>query len=1009
MKKIFALLIFSVVTMMSLSAQRTITGKIVDDEGIALIGANVLVKGTTIGTIADIDGSYSLDIPAGSEVIVFSYTGYITQELELGDSDVMDIVLEQNAQLIDEVVVVGYKTQTKPKSNVATQVVSAQTIEARPNASIVQTLQGQVAGLNVTTSSGQPGANSQIQLRGVSSINGNTEPLFIIDGTPVDEDNFRSINPNEIESVSVLKDAGATAIYGNRGANGVIVMKTKSGNYNTGLQIKYSTLFSRFSLQSVDYDLMGAQELLRLERRYGNGRGTTLTDAEIDAVVGTDWLDFFFRDPITQQHNLSITTGGALFNTYTNFGYMDQQGILEDSGLKRYNLRTNLNGKSADEKFTFGLNFSANYSTSDEPNNIGTGAVNRNFILGAFIGVPYMSIDEYMGPEPLLAIGDFSATPLVLYDRLLTYTRVENEIKSIANLNAGYQFTDNLSLRSSFGIDFTDQNRLTAEGPTSYNALLFAEQGNNTPGFQGQSNTRVFTYNWLNSLNYNKTFNDVHTIDVGVYSELFRAYYDFFSYAANGLDPRTFSPGDGSGFVDDNLANDFFIDEANANKLYAGLFSYFTSIDYDYKSKYGFGATLRRDASFRFAESNRWGTFYSLSGRWNIDQEEFMANTPFDMLKLRGSWGKTGNQRIVDSGGFLNYFGGPDLTENFFATGSGYGGANSLFLSQIGNNTLRWETVTQANIGLDFELFRSRLRGSFDYYVKTTDDLFQSRPISAINAQTSIDANIGSLRNSGYDFNIAYDVLSSSTGFNLELFFNTNYNKQEIIDLPTPDGRIVGATTVTREGSILSEYYVYRYAGVNPANGNLLFLDGAGNLTENPSPDTNEDGDRVYTGKNIYPDYFGSFGFNLSYGGAYLETQFNYTIGVYRFDNDYADLMDPTFIGQFRVSRDILRAWENEGDITDVPSLFATNLALDSDSDRFLQNADYVRLRFVRLGYNFPENMLVDGIERLSIYANAENMITWSGWRGYDPESAVNGVRRYPTPKIISLGLDLQF
>jgi len=1021
MKKIFALLIFSTVTLMSLSAQKTITGVINDDEGIPLIGANILVKGTTIGTIADIDGYFTLEIPVGSDVLIFSYTGYITKEVEIGSTREFAIILEQNAQLIDEVVVVGYKTQTKPKSNVATQVVTAQTIESRPNASVVQTLQGQVAGLNVTTSSGQPGANSTIQLRGVSSINGNTEPLFIIDGTPVDEDNFRSINPNEIESVNVLKDAGATAIYGNRGANGVIVMKTKNGKYNSGLKFKYTTLVSRASRQPIDYDLMGSQELLRLEQRYGNGRGITLPNdpdrvtnllgdtLNIDEVQGTDWLDFFFRNPITQQHNLSVSTGGSLFNTYTNFGYMNQEGILRESGLKRYNLRTNLNGKSADDKFTFGLNLSLNYSKSDEPNSIGSGAVNRNFILGAYIGLPYFSIDEYTGPEPLLDVGDFSATPLVLYDRLLTYTRFENEIKSIANLNASYKITDWLTFSSSLGADFTDQVSTRAEGPTSYNALLFAENGNNTPGFQQQGNTRVFSYNWLNSLNISKTINDLHSIDVGLYSELFKAHYSAFSFFQNGLDPRTFSPGDGSGFVDDNAANDFFVDQASANLLNAGLFSYFASVDYDYNSRFGFGTTVRRDASFRFADSNKWGLFYSFSGRWNIDQEAFMEGLPFDLLKLRGSWGKTGNQRIVDSGGFLNYFGGPDLTQNFFATGAGYGGQNSLFLSQIANTTLRWETVIQGNIGLDFELMQSKLRGSFDYYIKTTEDLFQSRPISAINAQTSINANVGSLRNSGYDVTIEYDVVRSTNGLNIELFFNTNFNKQEVIDLPTPDGRIVGATTVTREGSTLGEYYLYRYAGVNPANGNLLFLDGDGNPTENPSPDTNEDGDRVYLGKNIYPDYFGSFGINFAYKGAYLETQFNYTKGVYRFDYDYADIMDPTFIGQFRVSRDILRAWENEGDITDVPSLFATNLALDSDSDRFLQSADYVRLRFVRAGYTFPKRLLVDGIERLSIYANAENLITWTGWRGYDPESSINGVRRYPTPRIISLGLELQF
>lgn len=1009
MKKIFALLFFAVLFVSGLSAQRTITGVIIDDTQVPLIGANVLVKGTTVGTIADIDGSYTLEVPPGYTTLVISYTGYITQEVELGSDNEVNITLAQNAQLIDEVVVVGYKTQTKPESKVATQVVSAETIEARPNASIVQTLQGQVSGLNITTSSGQPGANSTIQLRGVSSINGNTEPLFIIDGTPVDEDNFRSLNPNEIESVSVLKDAGATAIYGNRGANGVVVIKTKKGKYNSGLKFKYTTLVSRSSRQTDDYDLLGAQDLLRLEQRYGNGRGTTLTEDSISRVQGTDWLDFFFRNPITQQHNLHVSTGGDLFNTYTVFGYTNQEGILRESGLERYNLRTNLSGKSADDKFNFGLNLSINYSSSDEPSNIGSGAVNRNFILGAYIGLPYISIDEYVGPEPLLEIGDFSATPLVLYDRLLTFDRYDNEIRSIGNLTASYNITDDLVFSSNIGADFTDQLFTLAEGPTSYNALLFAEDGNETPGVQQQSNTRVFSYNWLNSLTYSKTFNDLHTFDVGLYSEYFRAHYSNFGYTANGLEPRTFFPGDGSGFVDDNSRNDYFIDDANANLLNGGLFSYFSSLDYDYNSRFGLGLTVRRDASYRFAETNRWGTFYSVSGRWNLDQEAFMANTPFDMLKLRGSYGKTGNQRIVDSGGFLNYFGGPDLTLNLFATSSGYAGRNSISLSQIGNSTLKWETVLQTNIGVDFELFGSRLRGAFDYYIKTTEDLFQSRPISAINSITSINANIGSLRNSGYDISLAYDILRSARGLNVELFMNTNYNKQEIIDLPTPDGRIVGTTTVTREGSTLNEYYLYRYVGVNPANGNLLFLDGAGNVTENPSPDTNEDGDRVYTGKNIYPDYFGSFGANLGYRGAFLELQFNYTKGVYRFDYDYADVMDPTFIGQFRVSGDILRAWEQEGDITDVPSLFATNLALDSDSDRFLENADYVRLRFIRAGYEFPKRLLTSGIEALRLYANAENLVTWSSWRGYDAESSINGVRRYPTPKVISLGLEVEF
>lgn len=1008
MKKFLTLLFLSIVTLVGVSAQKTVTGTLIDEEGLPLIGANVLVKGTTIGTISDIDGTYSLDVPAGSEVLVYSYTGYISQEIEIGGRTVIDLALAQNTQLIDEVVVVGYKTQTRPKSNVASQLVSSATIESRPNASIVQTLQGQVAGLNITTSSGQPGANSSINLRGVTSINGNTEPLFIIDGTPVDEDNFRSINPNEIESISVLKDAGATAIYGNRGANGVIVMKTKSGGFNQGLKINYSTLISQSSIQPNGYNLMNAQEQLLLENRFGNGRGANISMDSISNVQGTDWLDFFFRSPITQQHNLSITTGGENFNSYTNFGYMDQQGILKSSGLERYNLRTNLNGKSADGKFNYGTKVSLNYTVNDEPNSIGSGAINRNFILGAYNSLPYITVDEYVDGAGLLSPLTFANTPLFLLDRLNTYTRFEQEIKAIASVNASYKITDDLTFSSVLGGDFTDQNLTRAEGPTSFNALLFAENGNTTPGFQDQQNTRVFSYNWLNSLRYNFDLGALHSLDVGVYTEYFKADYSTFGYRNEGLDPATFFPGDGSGFIDDNAANDFFADQANANLLNAGLFSYFADASYDYDSRFGLGVTFRRDASFRFSESNRWGTFYAVSGRWNIDQESFMENTPFDMLKLRASYGITGNQRIVDSGGFLNYFGGPDLTQNFFATSSGYGGQNSLSLSQIGNTTLRWETVTQTNIGIDFEVFRSKLRGSFDVYNKVTDDLFLNQPVSAINSVTSLRANTGSLKNSGFDIQLNYDFLTLSNGLKLTAFFNTNFNKQEIIDLPTPDGTIPDGdgNDILREGSILNEYWVYRYVGVNPANGNLLFLDANDELTESPSPDN----DRINTGKNIYPDYNGSFGLRGDFKGVFFDVQFNYTTGVYRFDFDYDDLIDPTSIGQFRSSNDLNRAWENEGDVTDIPSLNATNLALDDNSDRFLQKSDYVRLRFLKFGYNFNQDLLSKlNLSRLSLYFNAENLNTWTGWRGYDAESINSTSRRYPSPRIMSLGLEVGF
>ncbi len=983
--------------------QRTITGTVSDGTE-TLIGANVLVKGTTIGVATDFDGKFSLEVPDDAQFIEISYTGYSTQEVDITGQSEFNIVM-QEGETLQEAVVLGYRSSTKPKSNVAVKTLSSSTIQDRPNPSVVQTLQGQVAGLNIVTSSGQPGGNSEIILRGVNSIGGNVEPLFIIDGVPVDEDNFRSINQNEIESVTVLKDAGATAIYGNRGANGVIVIKTKNGGYNSGLKIRYSGQVSRSSRQAIDYDLMDAQEQLRLEAKYGSGRGSTISEDSIGRVQGTDWLDVFLRDPITHSHNLALSFGGENFNVYSNFGYLDSEGILIDSKLERYNWRTNLTGKSADEKFSYGTNISLNYSKNNEPNSVGSSAINRNYVLGAFQSVPYISLDEYVDGAGLLSPLTFANTPLFLWDRVQTYTRFENELKAILSIDASYKIAEGLTFSSTLGGDFTDQNLTRAEGPESFNALLFAETGNTTPGFQDQANTRVFSYNWLNSLNYTKQFGGAHTIDVGLYTEYFRAFYDRFGYRNEGLDPRTFYPGDGSGFIDDNSDNDFFADQANANILKAGLFSYFGSLDYDYGNKYGIGFTLRRDASYRFASSNKWGTFYAVSARWNINEESFMEGSPFNLLKLRASYGTTGNQRIVDSGGFLNYFGGGDLTENFFATSSGYGGSNSIGLSQIGNSTLKWETVNQVNVGLDFELLSNRLRGAVDVYQKTTEDLFQGRPISAVNATTLINANTGSLRNRGFDFDISYDFLVNPNGLNMRAYFNTNFNKQEIIDLPTPDGTIQSGNVITREGSILREYYVYQYAGVNPANGNLLFLDANGDITENPSPDT----DRVYTDKNRYADYQGGFGMFADYKGIFLDLSFNYVTGVYKFDFDLAGAMDPTNIGQFRHSRDMLKAWENPGDVTNVASLNATNLALDSSSDRWLMNASYLRLRFIRLGYNFSPTIVNKlGVSNLGVYFNAENVVTWTPWRGYDVETTETQ-RGYPAPRTLSLGLDIEF
>ncbi|MGA9239597.1 TonB-dependent receptor plug domain-containing protein, partial [Robiginitalea sp.] len=327
----------------SFAQERAVSGNVVDQDNIPLPGVSVVVVGTTRGTQTDFDGNYTIRANS-NETLRFTYIGQTTVDRPVGASAVINVQMQEDAETLEEVVVTGYRTTTKEKSSIASQTITSKTIENRPNANVIQTLSGQVAGLDISTGSGQPGAAPTVRLRGVNSINGNTSPLFIIDGTPVDEDNFRSINPQDIASIDVLKDAGATAIYGNRGANGVVVIKTKGGNFNQPLQINYTGILSFSSLQDNDYNLMDSQQQLNLENQRGAGRGATLTPEEIAAAPTFDWVDFFFRTGLTQNHNITFQSGSEDFTQFTSLGYFDQEGILQDSDLKRFSIRNNTSG-----------------------------------------------------------------------------------------------------------------------------------------------------------------------------------------------------------------------------------------------------------------------------------------------------------------------------------------------------------------------------------------------------------------------------------------------------------------------------------------------------------------------------------------------------------------------------------------------------------------------------------------------------------------------------------------
>ncbi|MGB3592267.1 MAG: SusC/RagA family TonB-linked outer membrane protein [Nonlabens sp.] len=996
-------------------AQQTVTGTVTDPDGEPIFGATVQVKGTQTFAQTDFDGKYS--VQAGAEdTLVFQFPGYDNQEIVVGSQTNIDTIMKT---ALDKVVVVGYRTTSKPRSNVAATTITADDIVDRPNASVIQRLQGQIPGLTVQTNSGQPGANSLIRLRGISSINGNTEPLIIVDGVPVDEDAFRTFNPNDIETTTVLKDAAATAIYGNRGANGVIVITTRQGKFDSPLTVSYSAQTAFSELIDTEYNLYDAQGYLRLEQRQGQGLGSTLSDAEIaNFTVQENWTDTFFRVGRSQQHNLALRSGGSNVSQFTSINYTKQEGSLQASDLQRFNVRSNINGKSKDDRFAFNTNLSLGFSKNNSQTEPESTTNRNNFIyfnsiFNANNGLPYLDPANYATRiEEWVNTLDGSLSPYVTLDNILFNTNREDELKLIVGGNASYKITDDLTVRYTIGMDYTSEVGLRVADPNGalprVRASFIAPDA--VEGFQTETYFRDFRFNSNLNLSYRKKFGQgtedekKHTLLANLYVEYVKGHFKSFNYSQTGLNPRTFDPGNGAGFIADNAVNDEFVPTVGAAKASTGLFSYFGEFDYDYDNTYGFTATVRRDASSRFVEDNRWGTFWSVAGRWNIDQEEFMNNVGWvNTLKLRASYGTAGNDRIT--GG---YYGALNNFRTLFGTGDSYNDQQTFVRTQIGNPNLRWETIKTANIGLEFGLFENRLRGTLEVYDKKTEDLFFNRFVSLVNGTGSILANLGDITNQGVELGIRYNVLraQSKDDLGIEVFANVNYNRNEVDFVDLPDGLQDNGTSVIQVGEQINEFFVVPYVGVNPANGNLLFQDINGNLTESPTLD-----DRRLTGTDTNPDFQGGFGFNLDYKNFFFETQFNFMTGLSRFDGNLANYYDISSLGQFQLSSDLDRAWTPDNRVTDIPSLSATNSTPGVGTDRFLKDSDFVRLRFIQIGYQFDQDTLERSfLDSARIYVNAENLVTWTEWLGTDPESTrLTESNRYPTPRTVSIGLDLNF
>lgn len=925
---------------------------------------------------------------------------------------------------IEEVVVLGYsKTITKKNSSVASNTVGDVFLENRPNTNVLTALQGSAPGVVMNGGSGSPGsAKFSLLIRGTSSINGNTDALIVIDDVPSNASEYRNLNPNDIESMTVLKDAAATAIYGNRGANGVVIIRTKRGKFNSGFKVSYTGM-TGMSLRPLDkYNLANTNEYLDIMRNYGLTPSTTATPNSYDkalagqaAGIDTDWKKVFFKPEMFQSHDVAISAGGGNVASYTSFGYMEQGGAVPTTDFKRFTARSNIQAKSKDEKLTInsqiGLAFSRRNELFEETSTAIRNNTIQNPLLGVLQGLPYLKAGSFAnGTDLFNTIGtNFNdGNGIYVLENLLTKGNLPNFVDQISitgNLGGSYQITKNFGLNNKLGVDYRQGERISGRTPGSY--LANATRGANVyTGNETQTTTRDLSINNVVSATYNGQSGE-HSVDASVSMEYNKVYYRTTSRNQNGLDPRTYVPGSGTGYVPFDGTN--YLPTVSASRITAGTVGYFATANYDYAGKYGLNATIRRDASYRFVGDNQWATYWAVSGRWNIDQESFMEGSTFSNLKLRASYGTNGNQNIIAANPGANpLLTASNVVRDQYTSPTGYGNALGSGFG-YGNPTAQWEDVAQANIGLDFTLLSNKLEGTLDVYNKKTTNLFSSIPISGVAGTYSVVGNNGSMTNKGIELGLRYNIYNKDA-VKFTVFANGAYNQNRINDY-TINGDPEPGTPTTIAGHQLNEWYVYKYAGVNKSNGNLLFYTKDGGVTEKPDVS-----DAQFLEVSNIPKYAGSFGFESGYKGFFFDALFTFQQGIKKFDNALYWLANPiglgsNAIGSGNVSTDLLDAWSQNNTNSDTPSLRATNWDYTADSDYFIKDASFLKVRSVTVGYQLSKDMLRNlPITGLRLYVQAENLYTWTKWRGFDPEPITSSsLSIYPNPRMYTMGVKVDF
>jgi TonB-linked SusC/RagA family outer membrane protein len=992
MKKNLRLTIFSLLMITSIGVmaqERTVSGKVTSaEDGSTLPGVNVVLKGTSVGVVTDVSGEYRISVPTSGATLVFSFIGMTTMEVEVGSRAVIDVQIATDVTQLSEVIVTGYGSTLKKEFSGSSATISADAISKLPSLSVNQALQGQASGVFVTANSGAPGGGISVRVRGQSTISGNSEPLYVIDGVPViagnlSQDGFggqstnalAGLNPQDIQSMEVLKDASTTAIYGTRGANGVVLITTKRGQSGKStINLNYATGFAN---ATNTVDVVSAREWVDIknEARVNSG-GSALPDNGYfgwDGVTDTDWVKEVFRTAKISEYQLNMQGGDEKTRYYLSGSFRDEEGTMIGSSYQRGTMRLNLDHK-ASELFSFGTSLSI---SSDLNKRI----QNDNNIYGIYsasiLTPPLRPVRDEEG-NYVDALPSFNTNPV--RDALLP--RFDNKTKKfIGNLYTNFKIIDGLNFRTDFSYDY---NTLTEDHYAPASTAIGRPIGDGNFNYR-----QVGTYIIEPTLRFAKNYNNTHSINA-VLGSTFQDRSELSSIVR------------GNGFASEALTyvtSAATIYDGDSYRVDYSLNSVFGRVNYAFKEKYLASASVRRDGSSRFGANNRFATFYAVSAGWNFSDESFMDNFGWLSLgKLRASYGTTGNDGIGD----------------FRYVGAWNGGGNYLDQSayiptQIENKDLKWENTTTIDVGLELSLFENRLNLNVGYFKKNTNDLLFRAPLPQSTGFNDVWDNIGEIENKGFEVELGGTIINTSSGFNWKLNSNISFLRNKVISLSDQNFVRSGFASIYQEGKPLNTFWGLKFLGVDPATGESIFQD------------TNDDGvvninDETVIG-DYQPDFMGGITNTFTYKGFSLDVFFQFVQGVDVYNNTLQFTTNPA--ANWGMTSEMRRRWKQPGDITDIPKPLTNNGLNGSDNSRYLSDASYMRLKNITLSYNLPSSLISKiKLRSARIYATGQNLLTFTKYNGADPEVSTFGnvstsqgtdFLTYPQSKVYQFGINIGF